>query len=634
MPNANKTAECNAEALIIRRRSRTTTRSTARALPWLVLAALLGCPVRSYADDLPALIQKYVAWRGGAAFDQLRSVYMHGSLETAGLHGTEALWVDRAGHQRVDSDLGVLKQTQVVAPGQAWDTTASGQVETMAASDVRSLSRDEALQLPDAIRGRGEAKTTLRGVQKRGGREWAVIRVTFGDKDTYDVLINAKTGELGGFDIVEDRQSRFEGFSDWRMVDGVRMPFLQTVKTEAPGGDQVVRVAAMELNQPISPDRLARPGPIHKAAFEKGTTSTGWINFDFFQSDRIFLPAEVDGRATVVLLDSGATVSAIDKGFASALGLVPKGGFTAPGTGGIDTTGFVGGVDVRIGSLTLKHLNAAAFDFQPIATRIGHAMPFVLGDEVFNELAVDIDFAHHRLAFRDPASIDIPAGAVSVPLSRIFGNRSVPVGIDGGPAVPFEFDLGNGGPPDIYAAYSQAHPLLQAGRTSQVLGGGVGGYHPTMIVSLGKLEFAKVEFHNVPATLASDTLSGSNSNVVVGNVGLSILSRFHLVIDYSHDRLYALPYADAGTAPFDKDRLGMSLKRAADAIEVEFVSPGSPAQAAGLKAGDKIKAIDGKQAKDWPGATLAALRYRRAGDTLEITLNSGDLRKLVLADFF
>ncbi len=504
----------------------------------------------------------------------------------------------------------------------------------MASSDVRSLSRDEALQFPDAIRGRGEAKTTLMGVQKRGGHEWTVVRVTFGDRDTYDALIDAKTGELGGFDIVEDRQSRLEVFSDWRTIDGVRMPFLQTVNTQAPGGDQVVRITTMELNLPILPDRLARPGPIHKASFEKGTTSTGWINFEYFQSDRIFLPAEINGRATVVLLDSGATVSAVDKVFASGLGLFPKGGFTAPGTGGIETTGFVDGVDVKIGSLTLKRLNAATFDFQPIATRIGHAIPFVLGDEVFNELAVDIDFANHRLAFRDPAILDIPAGAVSVPLSRIFGNRSVPVGIEGAPPVPFEFDLGNGGPPDIYPAYYQAHPLLQAGRKSQVLGGGIGGYHPTAIVSLHKLDFAKVEFHDVPVTLASDTLSGSNSNVVVGNIGLSILSRFRLVIDYSHDRLYALPYAGAGTATFDKDRLGMSLKKAADGIEVEFVSPGSPAQIAGLKAGDKITAIDGKPAQTWAAASLAALRYRRAGDLLEITLDTGDRRKLVLADFF
>ncbi len=542
--------------------------------------------------------------------------------------------MDRAGHQRVDSDLGVLKQTQVIAPGEAWNTTASGQIETMARSDLQSLSRDEDLQFPDALRGRGGAKAVLIGTRTRGGHDWAAVRVTFGDKDTYDVLIDAKTGELGGFDIVEDRQARFESFSDWRIVDGVRMPFLQTTKTEAPGGDQVVRVTTMALNRLIPPDRLMRPAPVRHASFEKGITSTGWIDFEFFQGNRIFLPAKINGRPAVVLLDSGATVSAIDKVFGSTLGLAPKGGFTAPGTGGVDTTGFVGGVDVQIGTLTLNGVNAAAFDFQPIAARIGHAMPFVLGDEIFNELAVDIDFSHHRLAFRDPAGLAVPGGAVCVPLTRIFGNRSVPVAIDGAPPVPFEFDLGNGAPLDLYPAYYQAHPLLQAGRTSQILGGGVGGFHPTTIVSLRKLDFADVSFSNVPATLAPNILSGSNSNVVLGNVGLSILSRFRLVIDYSHDRLYAMPYADAATAPFDKDRLGMSLKSGIDTLEVEFVSPGSPAQAAGLKAGDKIKLLNGKPAREWSGAALAALRYGHAGETLEITTNSGNRRKLVLSDFF
>lgn len=596
--------------------------------------ALLLASNTAHADDLNGVVDRYVAWRGGIAFEHLQSIHLRGNLDTAGLHGTQEIWVDRSGRQRVDVDLGVLKQTQVVAPEQSWEIAPSGQVETLSLSDQQSISHDQALQFPDTLRGRGEAKATQLASETREGQSWAVVRVTFGDADTYDVFIDPRTGALGGYRIVEDRRSRFESFDDWRMVNGVRLPFLQTVKTETPGGDQTIKVTSMSVNEVVPPNWLARPAAVHKAAFSNRATSTGWIDFDFYGGNRIFFPAKVDGHEVIVLLDSGATVSAIDKVFATAIGRRPKGGFTAPGTGGIDTMGFVGGVEIQIGDLVLHGVNAAAFDLAPIGKRIGHPMPFVLGDELFNELAVDIDFAHHRIAFHDPASLERPAGAAVVPLRRVSGNRSVPVSVEGAAPVEFCFDLGNGAPLEIYPAYYQTHRLLDARGASQVLGGGVGGFRAETVASLRRFTFAGIDFAGVPATFTPDTLSGSNSNMVVGNIGLSVLARFRLIIDYSHDRLYAEPYADATNAPFAKDRLGLSLVKQGAGFSVEFVSPDSPAQTVGFKAGEGIVLIDGKPAQAWSEAALASLRYAAAGTSLTFTLADGRVKRVELADFY
>lgn len=603
-----------------------------RAIAAAILLLCAALPAR--ADEMSRVVDRYVAWRGGAAFDQLQSVHMRGTVDTAGLHGMGETWVDRSGRQRLDMDLGVLKQTQVVDPGRSWDIAPSGQVETLAQSDRQSNARYQALLFPDTLRGRGGATASLLAPEVREGRPWAVLRVTFGDADTYDVFIDPATGALGGFRIMEDRRGRFESFGDWRMVDGVRMPFLLTTKTDVPGGDQTITVTSMAINQAIPADRLSRPDPVHMAVFQGGATSTGWIDFDFQGGDRIFFPAKINGHDVDVLLDSGAGVSAIDKGFAASIGVASKGGFTAPGTGGIDTTGFVGGVEIQIGDLTLHGVNAATFDLAPIGARMGHPLPFVLGDEVFNELAVDIDFAHHRIAFRDPASLEAPAGAVEIPLRRIFGNRSVPVSVEGAAPVEFEFDLGNGAPLEIDPAYYQSHDLLAGRRTSQQMGGGVGGFHAETIASLRHFAFAGVDFADVPATFTPDTLSGSNSNVVVGNIGLSVLARFRLIIDYAHDRLYAAPYADAASAPFARDRLGLSLVKGDGGFSVEFVAPGSPAQGAGFKAGERISHIDGKPALAWSDAALTQLRYAAAGSSLTFTMADGAVKKVQLANFY
>ena len=597
------------------------------------LAALaLAAPAQ--ADELSDLIGRYIAWRGGAAFEHLQSIHQSGALETGGLHGSAEGWMDRDGRQRTDVDLGVLKQIQVVTPEHAWDTTPSGQVETTPSAYALAARREAALLLGDALRGRAGAKATLLGQEARDGRTWSVVRVSFGDADTYDAFIDPASGALGGFRIVEDRKHRFEGFDDWRIVDGVRVPFLQTVKTDVEGGDSVVRLRAVELNRSFDASLFARPGAVRKAIFSGGATSTGWIDFEFYAGNRIYFPARINGHETLVLLDSGADSSAIDKAYAASIGLTSKGGFAGMGSGGSEVIGFIGGVDVQLGNLTLHDLTVASIDLAPVGKRIGHPLPFVLGNELFSELAVDIDFANHRIAFRDPATLARPAGAVEVPLIQVVSNRSVPVSIEGLAPVQFDLDLGNGSPLLVYPAFYQQNRLLDGRRASQTLGGAVGGVHAETVATLRRVEFAGVAFTDMPTIFTPDTVSGVNSNRTLGNIGLPVLSRFHLIIDYTHDRLFAAPYAGAAQAEFVKDRLGLTLQQNARGFVAEFVAPGSPAEASGLKPGDRVALIDRKPTAAWSEDTLRTLRNSPAGTMVELTLEDGTVKRVRMNDYF
>jgi predicted metalloprotease with PDZ domain len=90
----------------------------------------------------------------------------------------------------------------------------------------------------------------------------------------------------------------------------------------------------------------------------------------------------------------------------------------------------------------------------------------------------------------------------------------------------------------------------------------------------------------------------------------------------------------AARTPFAKDRLGMALRKDGAGVVVKFVSPGSPAAAAGFKAEDHIVAINGKQAAAWSDADLAQLRFEAAATTVIFTLDGGDVRTVSLAEFF
>ena len=557
-----------------------------------------------------------------------------GWVEAAGLNGTIEAWVERGGRHRGDVDLGVLKNTTVYAGAASWDTTTSGQIETSAEADVRFAEREGALEFADALRGRDGATDRYLGTETRDGRAWGVLRVSFGDEDTYDAFIDPATGELDGFRVMENRKGRFERLGDWRVVDGVRVPFLQTTDADIKSEKATVRLSDIDLNSRFEDALFARPAPVRRASFKAGASSTEWIPFEFFDENRIFFPAKINGHDTIVLLDSGAETSVIDTAYAAKIGLKAQGAVTAMGAGGTDTAGLIDGVKIEIGDLVLDKVSIAAIDVAPVGRRLGHPLPFILGGEVFNELAVDIDFAGRRLAFRDPDHLQKPPGAVEVPLKAVQGIRAVPVSVEGGPAVAFDFDLGNGSPLLVMPAYYEPHGLLKNRQTSQALSGAIGGVHPETEATIRRLTFAGAEFTDVPTVFPGASNAGLNSNLAVGNLGLPIIDRFHVIIDFSHDRAWLTPDPERIKAPFPKDRLGMLLADHDNDMRVEFISPGSPAEAVGFKPGDRVTLIDRKPRAAWPREALITLARQPAGTVVEFTLADGTVRRVRLADYF
>jgi hypothetical protein len=353
----------------------------------------------------------------------------------------------------------------------------------------------------------------------------------------------------------------------------------------------------------------------------KDNASSGWIDFKPYKASGIFFPARVNGRDAMVFLYGGSTN--IDKSFATSVGLPPT-----PAASG-DEPGFAG-VTVEVGGLTLSNMRAAAVDALPQFAKItGQPVPLQLGEEAFNRMVVDIDYAHHRLAFRDPDRVTKPAGAAEVPLIELDGERTVPLSINGAPPAQFELELGNtSGPLLVIPSYVQAHKLLEGRRTSQR----VSGKFIEPVVTLDHLGFAGVDFPNVPIALVPD--AALPPATISGGVGLPLLSHFRLIVDYSHDRLFAISNAGAAKAPFFKDRLGLVVAKQGDELGVTFVAPGSPAEAAGFAKGDKIAALDGKPAAVYPDLAIMTLRFADSGTRFSFTMKDGEVRRVQARDFF
>lgn len=355
-----------------------------------------------------------------------------------------------------------------------------------------------------------------------------------------------------------------------------------------------------------------------------GAQSTGWIDFTFQDGRRILAPAKVNGQDVLVQIIDGSKTSYIDKDFAASLGVQSD-----PSNGSKGTVN----VEVQLGDLTLRDVKAL-----PVAMGAKRSnpafQPFTLSDDLFNARAVEIDFAHHRLALHDPATVTKPAGAVDIPLIPGLGARTVPVSIEGAAPVQFEMYLGDPAPLTVYEPYYTAHKLLENRTTSIRLGGGFGGRPQEPVATLARAQFGGVDFVGVPAVFPSNAVRGDSSDKVSGNIGLQMLSRFTVIIDYAHNRIYAVPDRAASQAPFAKDRLGLYFTRNDDNLTVLFVSPGGPAEKAGFKSGDTVTAINRRPIREWQPSEIANLPFAGAGASVTFTLAGGKIKQVKESDYF
>lgn len=353
-------------------------------------------------------------------------------------------------------------------------------------------------------------------------------------------------------------------------------------------------------------------------SFKNGARSSGWIDCKVFKGFGVFVPVKINGHATMAYFYGGP--SGVDETIAAPLGLFSG-----------EAQDKARHMDLEMGDLTVQGFGAADSQFAQASQVVGQPVPLLLGEEIFKQFAVEIDFSHKRIAFRDPVAVTRPKGAMELPITEVDGERVVPVSVNGAPPALFEFELGNvSGPMLVTPLYAKEHKLLEGVKTSQRLS----GKFTETVVSVPHLTLAGVETPAAPIALIPD--SEVPPPTIAGGMGLPLIERFDVVIDYPHNRIYATPHKDAGSVAYPKDRLGLVVMAQKEGVgfTVAFVSPGSPAADAGFKVGDKIASINGLTAKGMPFLEMVMLRFTDAGKAFSFEMGHGGERQIVAADFF
>lgn len=314
--------------------------------------------------------------------------------------------------------------------------------------------------------------------------------------------------------------------------------------------------------------------------------------------DLVFLPVGVDGgRPSWFLLDTSRATSSIDDIRAAALGLYAPGSGNPAGKAISNATLDFPGLRITVPSLALE-------SFGDLSSRIGHAVDGVLGADAVGQLVVAISYDRQLVRFYDPKSFQYYALGARLPFQLLGG---VPV-IEAKVSVPHRgtfhgfFSIATGQTEAIQFAphFASSHDLR--GSTERTI-----PFFPDTTSSdsdsagrLGRLheiQFGKITLSDPIATFPGNS-AHSEAHVpsdFAGSLGGEILDRFNVYIDYPAHLLYLEPNKHFPDR-FVEDMSGLvlvAIPPAFHAFEVAQVIPKSPAEDAGMAAGDMIEKIDG-----------------------------------------
>lgn len=331
-------------------------------------------------------------------------------------------------------------------------------------------------------------------------------------------------------------------------------------------------------------------------------------------------------RPLKMIIDTGSSISVFDKKHADSLGEVKEARACRAATGTMEYRAF-SGPEMRIGARSVRAAGEiGCSDLAALRKSFKRDIDGWLGMDVLSLLVISIDFDEHKIRLHRSAP---PNAGEPIALHRkdnILRNCVfVPGTIEGAATLEFLLDTGAIGShtgsldDDIFDAFLEAGTLRRTASLRHVFG--AGGKAMAVVgcaggLTLGGYRHSGAVFHRLdfPSSL-----------------GLDYLSRYKVVFDFPNRIMYLKPGSN-----FDHvdicDRLGLSLRRAGEHIEVKATLPGGAAAKAGIQAGDILCMLDGVDARSLKVSDARRTLSKDGEHVLDLSRREQRLRITVYTD--
>jgi PDZ domain/Aspartyl protease len=329
----------------------------------------------------------------------------------------------------------------------------------------------------------------------------------------------------------------------------------------------------------------------------------------------ILVQARVNGSGpyTFALDSAGGSGFIVDARLARSLGLVLEGKALSSGAGGNRIpVSFAKNVVLDLSGVVLRPPTAAVIDLASLEPLSGRAVAGIVGYGLFARYVVKIDYAARQVDLYPLDAYRYSGNGTSVPLSTNKEHFSVAarVRLPGRAPINGRFMVDTGAPMTTIAfsrPFVERFGLLPGGKGRIVdrSFAGLGGETIQVLGRSSELDLGSLKIRNATVAFSEDANGTLASSEIDGIIGGELLRRFTVIFDPARGRLILEPNVHF-REPYEHNMTGIAVRAEGRRGErtIHSVIEGSPAEEAGLKAGDELEAIDGRPAA---GFSLDAL---------------------------
>jgi aspartyl protease/PDZ domain-containing protein len=406
-------------------------------------------------------------------------------------------------------------------------------------------------------------------------------------------------------------------YEDWRQIGGILTPHRLVISETDKPAYTVTRNALMP--QPNAPDFAALTPGLSDVTLDPNAPP---IPFDF-ASAHILFKASLNGRLPIWwILDTGADQEVVNSTRLKDFGMKTYAKSATTGGGNSAEYDYATGATFTLPGVTLKNQHVAVLDQTGLERALGVPIGGIFGYDFISRFVVELDYEKQLMTLHDPAKWNFDGHGYVVPVTFDngipFADGTISVGGQQIPAY-FVVDFGAQETMTLTAPFVQEHDLVKLAQTNASVNRPVGMEKEFFAQNnvrghIDALDLGGLKVTNIPINMSVNTTGAYASKNFAGTVGESIYRRYHVFLDYPHERVILLP-TNAVNDPFpERMTYGLSiLASGADLHTYTIVSvrPGSQAEKDGFQKGDIVTALDGKPAAQF---TLAELRAALAKD--------------------
>lgn len=354
--------------------------------------------------------------------------------------------------------------------------------------------------------------------------------------------------------------------------------------------------------------------------------SSGWVSLEPEKGNMVVIPAVVNGRPVRALLDTGSPEMAIDLRLANDLKLPLRPMGTGLSTGG--DAFFYEVSNVRIGVGTLSDLGGGrvrAVDLSSFDALMGR-IDVIIGLSALRALPVTIDWDRWSVRFGEGLKTGGNISKSGSIILKVVSERLLAEGRIHKTRTIFAIDTGSDTGVSVRVGQRARTGFRQ---TSDMEVQGLGG---TAIEAIGRIpEIGLGSLTETDVRATEQNLDWVGVEDVTAVLGMGFLAQTNFEIDLAKGVMRRWPRATRMAEP-PRSRSGIQGPYADGAVKVAHVMANSPAESAGLKAGDSICRLNDQEMT--PAVANSGWGRGAPGTKLKLGLCSGKVINLVLKEFY